>query len=157
MSIVKLLREKTEPMNVAELAQLLKVAAGTVQKWAREKQFPCIRIGDTIRIDPGMLADWFELQAACVLVQPEMERGRSLLVSIQPFGRGFLRRLPIRWRFEAAQEGSPRASGSPSKIIGARVCARRLESPRTPEACFMDAIRRGLLLAARSTSRSFDL
>ena len=33
-----------------------------------------------------------------VLVQPEMERGRSPLVSIPPFGRGFSRHqgLPIR-------------------------------------------------------------
>lgn len=64
MSILKKLRERAEPMNVGEVAKLLSVTAGTVQKWAGNKQIPCIRIGDTIRFDPEMLACWIELQAA---------------------------------------------------------------------------------------------
>jgi len=67
VSIVKVLRERTKPMTVAEVAKLFWVTAGTVQKWARQKQIPCIRIGDTIRFDPTMLADWIELQATCTL------------------------------------------------------------------------------------------
>jgi hypothetical protein len=41
-----------------------------------------------------------------VLAQCEMEKRRSPLVSIPPFGRGFSRHggLSIRWRFWAAQE-----------------------------------------------------
>jgi len=65
MSILKQLRERTEPLNVAELATLLKVTEDTVQRWARKRQIPCIRIGDTIRFDGAMLADWVELQGAC--------------------------------------------------------------------------------------------
>jgi hypothetical protein len=30
----------------------------------RRNQVPAIRVGDIIRFDPGMLADWIELQAA---------------------------------------------------------------------------------------------
>ena len=65
MSILKKLRERTDPLNVSELAQLLAVTEATVQRWARRRQIPTIRIGDVIRFDPAMLADWIELQAAC--------------------------------------------------------------------------------------------
>ncbi|PYX40128.1 MAG: hypothetical protein DMG83_27240 [Acidobacteria bacterium] len=65
MSILKKLRERTEPLNVSELAQLLAVTEATVQRWARRRQIPTIRIGDVIRFDPAMLADWIEFQAAC--------------------------------------------------------------------------------------------
>ena|ERR1039458_9419440 len=65
MSIIKTLRERAEPLNVAELAKLLLVTEATVQRWARQKQIPCIRIGDTIRFDATMLADWIELEGAC--------------------------------------------------------------------------------------------
>jgi len=65
MSILKKLREGTDPLNVSELAQLVGVTEATVQRWARKRQIPTIRIGDVIRFDPAMLADWIELQAAC--------------------------------------------------------------------------------------------
>jgi excisionase family DNA binding protein len=67
MSILKKLRERTEPLNVGDLAQLLNVTQTTVLRWVRRRQIPAVRIGDTIRFDPGMLADWVELQAACTL------------------------------------------------------------------------------------------
>ncbi|MGA2644907.1 MAG: helix-turn-helix domain-containing protein [Candidatus Sulfotelmatobacter sp.] len=65
MSIPKVLRERNETMNVVELAKLLRVSAATVQRWGRQRLIPTIRVGDTIRFDPGMLADWVELRAAC--------------------------------------------------------------------------------------------
>jgi excisionase family DNA binding protein len=65
MSIIKALRERTEPLNVAELAKLLRVAEDTVQGWARQRQIPAIRIGKVIRFDGHMLADWVERQGAC--------------------------------------------------------------------------------------------
>ena len=65
MSILKVLRDRTELLNVAELAKLLKVTEDTVQRWGRKRLIPCIRVGDTIRFDPGMLADWVEIQGAC--------------------------------------------------------------------------------------------
>ena len=56
--------------------------------------------------------------AVCVLVQPEMERGRSPLVSIPPLGRGFSRH---RYDHQAIpQHGcvpAEPASVSPGKII----------------------------------------
>jgi len=65
MSIIQTLRARAEPLTVSELAKLLKVAEATVQGWARKRQIPSIRIGNIIRFDPGMLADWVELQGAC--------------------------------------------------------------------------------------------
>lgn len=64
MSIIKKLRERTEPFNVSDVANLLSVTEATVQRWARQAQIPCIRIGDTIRFDPIVLADFIDLQAA---------------------------------------------------------------------------------------------
>ena len=64
MSILKNLRGRTAPLNVKDLAELLDVTEGTIQRWVRRHQVPAIRVGDVIRFDPGMLADWIELQAA---------------------------------------------------------------------------------------------
>jgi excisionase family DNA binding protein len=65
MSILKVLRERTGPLNVAELANLLLVSEATVQRWVRRRQIPFIRIGDVLRFDGSLLADWLELQGAC--------------------------------------------------------------------------------------------
>ena len=65
MAIIQVLREKTELLTVAELAALLRVVEDTIQGWARRRQIPCIRVGNVIRFDGGVLADWVELQAAC--------------------------------------------------------------------------------------------
>lgn len=64
MSILKNLRGRTAPLNVKDLAELLDVTEGTILRWVRRRQVPAIRVGDIIRFDPGMLADWIELQAA---------------------------------------------------------------------------------------------
>lgn len=63
MSILKNLRGRTAPLNVKDLAELLDVTEATIQRWVRRHQVPAIRVGDVIRFDPGMLADWIELQA----------------------------------------------------------------------------------------------
>jgi excisionase family DNA binding protein len=65
MSIIKALRERTEPLTVAELATLLRVGEDTILRWSRQRQIPSIRIGNVIRFDGTMLADWVELQGAC--------------------------------------------------------------------------------------------
>lgn len=64
MSILRVLRKRTETLNVAELAALLRVAEETVQRWARRRQIPSIRIGNVIRFDGTMLADLVEAQGA---------------------------------------------------------------------------------------------
>jgi excisionase family DNA binding protein len=75
MSILKILREKSELLTVAELAGLLRVAEDTVQRWARQRQIPSIRIGNVIRFDGEMLADWVELQGACThaIIRPFLQ------------------------------------------------------------------------------------
>jgi excisionase family DNA binding protein len=77
MSILKTLRERTDPFNVTELAKLLDVTEATVQRWVRRRQIPSIRIGDVIRFDPAMLADWIELQSATT-------RGFGVTLFLQP-------------------------------------------------------------------------
>jgi excisionase family DNA binding protein len=64
MSILKNLRGRTAPLNVKDFAELLDITEGTVLRWVRRRQVPAIRVGDVIRFDAGMLADWIELQAA---------------------------------------------------------------------------------------------
>jgi excisionase family DNA binding protein len=66
MSIIKKLRETDEPLNVSALAKLLNVAEGTILRWVRKRQIPAIRIGNIVRFDGSKLADWVELQGACV-------------------------------------------------------------------------------------------
>jgi excisionase family DNA binding protein len=77
MSILKTLRRRAEPLNVVELAKLLDVTEATVQRWVRRRQIPSIRIGDVIRFDPNMLADWIELQATTT-------RGGLVTLFLQP-------------------------------------------------------------------------
>ena len=77
MSILKSLRARTEPLNVSELAKLLRVTESTVQRWGRQRLIPTIRVGDTIRFDPGMLADWVELQADCSLPSARFLHSRA--------------------------------------------------------------------------------
>jgi excisionase family DNA binding protein len=84
MSILSKLRDRTEPLNVAELAKLLDVTAATVQRWVRRYQVPAIRIGDVIRFDPGMLADWIELQSGHEPTSPPIKHGGTEAPGAQP-------------------------------------------------------------------------
>jgi excisionase family DNA binding protein len=65
MSILKMLRKRTEPLTVSEIAGLMTVTAATVQRWVRNRQIPFIRVGDVLRFDGEMLADWIEKEGAC--------------------------------------------------------------------------------------------
>lgn len=60
MSILKKLREQTRPLGVKEIAELFDVSEATIQRWVRRGEIPAIRVSDTIRFDPGILADWIE-------------------------------------------------------------------------------------------------
>ena len=66
MSILKKLREQTRPLGVKEIAELFDVSEATIQRWVRGREVPAIRIADTIRFDPGILADWIEQRSAAV-------------------------------------------------------------------------------------------
>ena len=60
MSILKKLRAQTRPLSVKEIAELFDVSEATIQRWVRRGEIPAIRVSDTIRFDPGVLADWIE-------------------------------------------------------------------------------------------------
>jgi len=60
MSILKKLRERSEPLNVRQVAKLLGVSEATIQRWVRDRWVPAFRINGTIRFDAQMLADWIE-------------------------------------------------------------------------------------------------
>ncbi len=60
MSMIEELRARQEPLNVKEVAKLLGVAESTVQRWVRSRELPAIRVADTIRFDPGLLAERLE-------------------------------------------------------------------------------------------------
>lgn len=70
MSILKKLREQTQPLDVKEVAAMFDVGESTVQRWVRTGELPAIRVSDTIRFDPEMLADWIEQSS---LVKREQE------------------------------------------------------------------------------------
>jgi excisionase family DNA binding protein len=60
MSMIEQLRARLAPLNVKEVADLLGVAESTVQRWVRNRDLPAIRVADTIRFDPTVLADRLE-------------------------------------------------------------------------------------------------
>jgi excisionase family DNA binding protein len=107
MSILKNLRGRTAPLNVKALAGLLDVTEGTIRRWVQRRQVPAIRVGDVIRFDPGMLADWIELQAAYsqryqdglyrfIRVRDHAlgREGDGFQMSREDLGEEFLKRMP---------------------------------------------------------------
>ncbi len=76
MSILKKLRERTRPLGVKEIAELFDVSEATIQRWVRRGEIPAIRVSDTIRFDPGVLADWIE-QRSIVSGEPDAEAGQA--------------------------------------------------------------------------------
>jgi excisionase family DNA binding protein len=75
MSILKKLREQTRPLGVKEIAELFDVSEATIQRWVRRGEIPAIRVSDTIRFDPGVLADWIE-QRSIVGGEPHAGTGQ---------------------------------------------------------------------------------
>lgn len=106
MSILKKLREQKEALNVKELAQLLRVTQDTVLRWVRKRQMPAIRVGDVIRFDPGVLADWIELQS--VVSQRNQDYINRL---IRQSDAGKACDFQIRWE-DLGGEDSEAASGA---------------------------------------------
>jgi excisionase family DNA binding protein len=75
MSILKKLRKQTRPLGVREIAELFDVSETTIQRWVRGREVPAIRIADTIRFDPGILADWIE-QRSIAGGEPDVGTGQ---------------------------------------------------------------------------------
>ena len=74
MSILKKLREQTRPLGVKEIAELFDVSEATIQRWVRRGEIPAIRVSDTIRFDPTVLADWIEQRS---MASEEPDAGTS--------------------------------------------------------------------------------
>jgi excisionase family DNA binding protein len=75
MSMIEELKARTEPLNVKEVAQLLGVAESTVQRWVRNRELPAIRVADTIRFDPRLLAERLERIQSIVETKEGTEDG----------------------------------------------------------------------------------
>jgi excisionase family DNA binding protein len=82
MSILRKLREQTRPLGVKEVAELFDVTESTIQRWIRRGEIPAIRVSDTIRIDPVVLADWIERRG----IFWQIRRGRK--TSTRPLAAG---------------------------------------------------------------------
>lgn len=78
MSIIEELRARKEPLSVKEVAELLGVVESTVQRWVRNREIPAIRVADTIRFDPHVLANWLErFSISTVETQERTENGQG--------------------------------------------------------------------------------
>lgn len=78
MSMIEQLRGRIVPLNVREVADLLGVAESTVQRWVRNRELLAIRVADTIRFDPGVLADRLErFSISTVETQERTENGQG--------------------------------------------------------------------------------
>ncbi len=75
MSILRRLRAQTRPLGVKEVAELFDVTESTIQRWIRRGEIPAIRVSDTIRFDPGVLADWIE-QRSIASGEPDAGTGQ---------------------------------------------------------------------------------
>ena len=63
MSIITKLRDRDQPLNVKDLADILEVAESTIQAWVRKSFIPFIKIGNIIRFDPVIMADFMEMNS----------------------------------------------------------------------------------------------
>ncbi|MBZ5598471.1 MAG: helix-turn-helix domain-containing protein [Acidobacteriia bacterium] len=76
--MIEQLRGRIVPLNVREVADLLGVAESTVQRWVRNRELLAIRVADTIRFDPGVLADRLErFSISTVETQERTENGQG--------------------------------------------------------------------------------
>jgi excisionase family DNA binding protein len=57
------LKTKTQYMTLQAVALLLDIHQMTLRKWAKRGKIPAVRIGDQIKFDPAVLADWLRSHA----------------------------------------------------------------------------------------------
>ena len=58
LTLIDQLRKRTSYLPLQEAADILGVHAMTVRKWVKARKLQGHRIGDEIKIDPSVLADW---------------------------------------------------------------------------------------------------
>jgi excisionase family DNA binding protein len=61
-SIVGRLRSMRSALTAPELAELLHLGRNTVYAQIKSGRIPSYRIGQTVRLDPAVIADWLEAQ-----------------------------------------------------------------------------------------------
>lgn len=50
-------------LTVPEAAKLMKISTKTCYDWTHIEGFPCVKIGNVIRISRTLLLEWFDKQA----------------------------------------------------------------------------------------------
>ena len=58
MTLIDQLRKRKSYLPLQEAAEILGVHTMTVRKWVKTRKLQGYRIGDEIKIDPNVLADW---------------------------------------------------------------------------------------------------
>ena len=58
MTLIDQLRKRKGYLPLQEAADILGVHTMTVRKWVKTRKIQGHRIGDEIKIDPNILADW---------------------------------------------------------------------------------------------------
>jgi excisionase family DNA binding protein len=58
MTLIEQLRKRTSYLNLQETAEILGIHDMTLRKWAKNRKIQALRIGDEIKFDPNIVADW---------------------------------------------------------------------------------------------------
>jgi excisionase family DNA binding protein len=58
LTLIDQLRKRTSYLTLQETADLLGIHAMTLRKWAKARKIQGLRIGDEIKFDPYVVADW---------------------------------------------------------------------------------------------------
>jgi excisionase family DNA binding protein len=63
VTLIDQLRKRRSYLTLQEGAALLGVHAMTLRKWAKARKVQSLRIGDQIKFDPNVLADWLSARS----------------------------------------------------------------------------------------------
>jgi len=58
LTLIDQLRKRTGYLTLQETAALLGIHEMTLRKWAKARKIQGLRIGDQIKFDPNVVADW---------------------------------------------------------------------------------------------------
>jgi excisionase family DNA binding protein len=58
LTLIDQLRKRNGYLRLEEAADLLGIHTMTLRKWVKARKIQGVRIGDEIKIDPNVLADW---------------------------------------------------------------------------------------------------
>jgi excisionase family DNA binding protein len=64
LTLIDKLRKRTGYLTLQETADLLGIHEMTLRKWVKARKIQAVRIGDQIKFDPNVVADW--LAARCI-------------------------------------------------------------------------------------------